>query len=135
MQPPWKKLPPSFPATPSQSWGPVRPPLIENLVGGSSPLVERGGTHYGCFEGCWYPNAHYACSWWCLYYMLKLVSTIFYQIFVFHQIIALQKVWTIFFISSRGLFSFFILKIFIFFCFCLPLFFSLSAIALEADQR
>ena len=37
---------------------------------------------------------------------LKLVSVIFYQIFIFHQIITLQKLWNIFFISSEKLFSF-----------------------------
>ena len=36
---------------------------------------------------------------------LKLVSTIFYQFF-FHQMIALQKLWKMFFISSKKLFSF-----------------------------
>ena len=34
---PLKKVTPSFPATPSKSWGPVKPPLFENLVGGTSP--------------------------------------------------------------------------------------------------
>ena len=37
---------------------------------------------------------------------LKLVSAIFYQIFIFHQIIALQKLWKMFFISSKKLFWF-----------------------------
>ena len=37
---------------------------------------------------------------------LKLVSAIFYQIFVFHQMIAHQKLWKVFFISSKKLFSF-----------------------------
>ena len=37
---------------------------------------------------------------------LKLMSTIFYQIFIFHQMIALQKLWKMFFISSKKLFSF-----------------------------
>ena len=38
--------------------------------------------------------------------LLKLASFIFYQIFIFHQMIALQKLWKIFFISSKKLFSF-----------------------------
>ena len=38
---------------------------------------------------------------------LKLVSAIFYQIFIFHQMIALQKLWKMFSISSKKLFSFF----------------------------
>ena len=37
---------------------------------------------------------------------LKLVSAIFYQIFISHQMIALQKLWKMFFISSKKLFSF-----------------------------
>ena len=37
---------------------------------------------------------------------LKLVSAIFSQIFIFHQMIALQKPWKMFFISSKKLFSF-----------------------------
>ena len=36
---------------------------------------------------------------------LKLVS-IFYQIFIFNQMIALQKLWKMFFVSSKKLFSF-----------------------------
>ena len=37
--------------------------------------------------------------------MLKLVSAIFYQIFYFNQMIAPQKLWKMFFISSKKLFS------------------------------
>ena len=37
---------------------------------------------------------------------LKLVSAIFYQIFIYHQMIAPQKIWNKFFISSKKLFSF-----------------------------
>ena len=37
---------------------------------------------------------------------LELVSAIFYQIFIFHQMIAFQKLWQMFFISSKKLFSF-----------------------------
>ena len=64
---------------------------------------------------------------------LKLLSTIFYKIFIFHQIIALQKLWKMFFISSKKLFSF--LRYLNFYIFVFPLFFSLSAIALEVDPR
>ena len=39
---------------------------------------------------------------WCL----KVVSAIFYQIFIFHQMIAFQKLRKMFFISSKKLFSF-----------------------------
>ena len=37
---------------------------------------------------------------------LRLVSTIFYQIFISHQMIAFQKLWKMFFISTKKLFSF-----------------------------
>ena len=41
---------PSFPAPRSKGWGPVKPSLFENLVGGSTappPPAERGGgSHY-----------------------------------------------------------------------------------------
>ena len=36
---------------------------------------------------------------------LKLVSTTFYQIFIFHQMMALQKLWKMLFVSSKKLFS------------------------------
>ena len=41
-----------------------------------------------------------------IFSQLKLVSTIFKQIFIFHQMIALQKLWKMFFISSKKLFLF-----------------------------
>ena len=37
---------------------------------------------------------------------LKLVSAMYYQIFIFDQMIALQKLWKMFFISSKKLFLF-----------------------------
>ena len=37
---------------------------------------------------------------------LKLISTIFYQIVIFHQMLALQQLWKMFLISSKKLFSF-----------------------------
>ena len=40
------------------------------------------------------------------FFGLKRVSAIFYQIFIFHQIITLQKLWKMFFISSKNLFLF-----------------------------
>ena len=64
--------------------------------------------------------------------MLKLVSAIFYEIFIFHQMVALQKLWKKFFISSKKLFSF--LRYLNFCIFVFPAF-SLSAIALEVDPR
>ena len=63
----------------------------------------------------------------------KLLSAMFYQIFISYQMIALQKLWKMFFTSSKKLFSFsrysnFCISVF-------PSFFSLSVIALEVDQR
>ena len=37
---------------------------------------------------------------------LKLVSAIFQEVFIFHQMVALQKLWKMFFTSSKKLFSF-----------------------------
>ena len=37
---------------------------------------------------------------------LKFVSAIFYQIFIFQQTVALQKLWKMFFIASKKLFLF-----------------------------
>ena len=61
------------------------------------------------------------------------VCAIFNQMFIFHQMIALQKLWKVFFISSKKLFLF--LRYSIFCIFVFPPFFSLSAIALEVDLR
>ena len=47
-------------------------------------------------------------------FILKLVSAIFYQIFIFNQIIDLQKLWKMFFISSKKLFSLSRYSIFVF---------------------
>ena len=63
--------------------------------------------------------------------ILKLVSAIF-KIFIFHQMIALQKLWKTFFISSKKLFLFSRYSNFCIFTF--P-FFSLSAIAWELVTR
>ena len=59
-----------------------------------------------------------------VFYSLKLVSAIVYQSLIFHQMIALQKLWKLFFISSRKLFSF--LRYLIFCIFALPSFFPVS---------
>ena len=65
-------------------------------------------------------------------FYVKLVSAIFYWIFIFHQMIALQKLWKMFFISSKKLFSF---SKYCNFCILVfPSFFP-SAIALELDPR
>ena len=63
---------------------------------------------------------------------LKLVSAIFYQNFIYQQIIALQKLWKILFISSKKLFSF---SRYWHFCIFVFPFVPLSAIALEVDSR
>ena len=57
---------------------------------------------------------------------LKLLSTIFYQIFISFQMIALQRLWKMFFISSKNFFSFsrysnFYISIFPSFSPCQPL--------------
>ena len=64
---------------------------------------------------------------------LKVVCAVFYQIFIFNQMIALQKLWKMFFISSKKLFSFsrysnFCISVF-------PSFSPLLAIALEFVWR
>ena len=66
-------------------------------------------------------------------YNFKLVSAIFWQIFVFDQMVPLQKLWKILFISSKKLFSF--PEVFKFLYFHLPFIFSLSAIALKRAPR
>ena len=65
---------------------------------------------------------------------LKLVSTIFHEIFIFHQMVALQKLWNIK-CSLFHLKSSFHSQDIQFLYFRLPHFFSLSAIALEVDSR
>ena len=50
---PCKKLPPAFPATPSKGWGPVKPPLFENLVGGSTPC-RKGGVPTMSIYSIWF---------------------------------------------------------------------------------
>ena len=52
-----------------------------------------------------------------IFQYLKPVSVIFYQIFIFHQMIALQKLWKMFFISSKKLFLFSRYSIFCIFVF------------------
>ena len=64
---------------------------------------------------------------------LKLVFAIVYRISIYHQMIALQKKWKIFFISSKNLF-FRCRDIQVFVFSSSPLFF-LSAMALVADLR
>ena len=48
---PWKKLSTSFSPTPSKSWGPIKPPFFEDLVGGSTPPSRKGGAHYETDNG------------------------------------------------------------------------------------
>ena len=63
---------------------------------------------------------------------LKLVPTIFYQIFIFHQMISFQRLWKMFFIWSKSSFRSWDIQILVYLS--SPLF-SLSAIALEVDSR
>ena len=49
-----------------------------------------------------------------LYYSLKLVSVIFYQMFIFHQMIALQKLWKMFLIHLKSSFLSGDIQIFVF---------------------
>ena len=70
----------------------------------------------------------------CLNKNLKLLSAIFYKIFIFHQMIALQELLkNVFLFHLKS--SFRSCVIFKFLYFRLPLFFSLSAIALEDVRR
>ena len=59
--------------------------------------------------------------------LIKLVSPIFYQIIIFHQMIAFQKLWKMFFISFKKLFPF---SRYSHFCIFVFPSFSLSCIAL-----
>ena len=63
---------------------------------------------------------------------LKLVSTIFFQICIFHQMIALKKLKNILYFIEKALF---VLEIFKVLYFCLLVFSPLLAIALGVDQR
>ena len=80
------------------------------------------------------PNPDLSVSWllYSTFGVFKVCVRYFYQIFIFQQMIALQKLCKMFFISSEKPFSFsrysnFSISVF-------PSF-SLSAIALEVDQR
>ena len=66
--------------------------------------------------------------------ILKLVSAIFYQSFIFHQIIAFKN-WKMFFVSSKSTFHSQDIQICVFFCLRFAFFFPLSAIASEVDPR
>ena len=81
-----------------------------------------------CWKTCWNAersNHLFVSNWWIAFfkhlYSFKLVPNIFYQIFIFHQMIALQKLWKTFFISSKKLFLF--LRYLIFCIFVFPSFF------------
>ena len=66
------------------------------------------------------------------FYQNWFYSAIFYQIFISYQMITLQKIWKMFFILSKNLFSFWRYS-----SFCIFVFrsFLLLAIALEVDPR
>ena len=54
-----------------------------------------------------------------VYKFVKLVPTIFYQIFIFQWMIALLKLWKMFFISSKSLFCSWDIQIFVYLSFIL----------------
>ena len=54
----------------------------------------------------------WASAWFITY--LKLVLTVFYQFFIFQQVISLQKLWKMFFISSKSSFCTQDIQIFVF---------------------
>ena len=88
--PPMKKVTPCLPTTPSKSWGLVKPPLFENLVGGSIPPPqqktggggggeEEGGAHYGLIirtRPC--PPIDFLILWIC-----NTRKTLFHSSFIF----------------------------------------------------
>ena len=77
----------------------------------SKPMQQRLFVLITAFWQCRQLFVHY----------LNLVSTMFYQIFIFLQMIALQKLWKMFFISSKKLFLF--LRYLNFYIFVFPSFF------------
>ena len=61
--PPWKKSPLLSQQPPSKSWGLVKPPLFENVVGGSNPSCrKRSGAHYDSSRNSLY--IHLSNYWW-----------------------------------------------------------------------
>ena len=88
--------------------------------------------YYDCFRESnivfimWTPLTYMGWDFWKIIEGVMLVSTIFYQIFISHQMIALSKLWKMFFISFKKLFSFsrysdFCISIFPSFSPCQPL--------------
>ena len=67
----------------------------------------------------------FVCYFFAVLILFKACVLYFYQIFIFNQMIALPKLWKMFFISSNK--AFFVVEIFKFLYLHLPLFFSLSA--------
>ena len=66
------------------------------------------------------------------WFKFKLVSAIFYQIFIYHQMTSLQKYEKCFLFHLKSYFRSRDIQVLYF---CLPLFFSLSAIALAVDSK
>ena len=85
--------------------------MLPTIITKSSIVVVWRGTAY--FSDCKFTIPK-----------LRLVSAIFYQSFILHQMIALQKLWKMLFISSEKLFSFSRYSIFCIFVF--PSFFPVS---------
>ena len=61
LQPPEKSYPPLSQQTPSKSWGPVKPPIFENLIGGSTTLFAERGGGYAHYDGIPKEGPH--CIW------------------------------------------------------------------------
>ena len=59
--PPQKKVTPSFPATPSKSWGRVKPPFLKIWLEVQPPAERGGSAHYDLvlFVNPFVPNAHF----------------------------------------------------------------------------
>ena len=67
------------------------------------------------WHSLWYVYNFITCHYWIInkifhasiiFHIFKLVSAFFIKILILHQMIALQKLWKMFFISSKKLFSF-----------------------------
>ena len=69
----------------------------------TKPSISKKKMLVGFFTRIDKPNKNFAKNFT---KFLKLVPAIFYQIFIFHQMIAFQKLWKMFFISSKKLFLF-----------------------------
>ena len=70
----WKKWPLSFPLTPCKSWGPVKPPIFENLVG--VPILP---TRKGWWGGA-HDNIYIYCYLWSPWFENETMGVTFYHV-------------------------------------------------------